>query len=612
MGGFRNKRITLLVIFALISVALIVGKGPNWGIDITGGTRIMLQAESTQLRIKIAEQNTVQIDNHVNKILERLEDELNVQKPLILENYKQTKTLKVQIGKKVTENMISPYLPDGDKIVPGSLTYGTIERSRDRLIDALRERIDPFGTLGAQFKPVGERYIRFEVSLSPDKARTLLGETGRLEIFIENKLVIRGEHISVQSVSYNARDQEFGVPFNFRENGAKRFANATKGKAGTPGIIYLDRPTDSVLLFRESFLEDLVNSAELPQTTIDKADYLKDKHEFRLHIPPPRRYTKGENAVLWFPVKVKALMVKNGALTPKTENYLLKNASRIKSVIYLGELNELNENLVSGENLVFDNHALPIENISQGDRLPNKQLERATGIRSYPSISSEIAGDLQAARRGLSITIPGKGEETRNEAEQLKIVLSQSLPVSVSIQSITHLNPRLGNQALEEVFKAGIAAFIAVGLLIFFRYRRLKIVIPLMITMLCEVGITLGFSSIFPERLLTLGLPELGGLIAVIGTGVDHQIIIADELLGKKISETGKLPIDRRTKRAFSVIFAAAATTVAAMIALAYVGLGAMRGFAIITIVGVAISVLITRPAYARIVGTLLEREQAR
>ncbi|KXB09240.1 hypothetical protein AKJ46_00725, partial [candidate division MSBL1 archaeon SCGC-AAA833K04] len=179
--------------------------------------------------------------------------------------------------------------------------------------------------------------------------------------------------------------------------------------------------------------------------------------------------------------------------------------------------------------------------------------------------------------------------------------------VGVVIDNLT-----LGTEFLQEAIKAALAALIAVGALIYARYRRFKIVIPLMLTMLCEVTITLGFSSIIPASLLTLGLPEIGGLIAVVGTGVDHQIIITDEVLSGGTSRGGRLPIDRRTKRAFSIIFAAAATTIAAMVALATVGLGAMRGFAIITMIGVGISVLITRPAYARIIGTLLEREQTK
>lgn len=605
MAGFRDKTILLLVVFVSISAVFIVAKGPAWGIDITGGTRVMLQAESTQVRINMAVQNVDQLEKHVGKIENRIGEGLNVQRPLILENYRERGKLKIQIGKRVTENMIKPLLPEGDKIVPGSLKYETNPKSRDALVDAFRERVDPFGTLGAKFKPVGGRYIRFEVSLPPDKAKTLLGETGRLEIFIDNELVIRGEHMGpVQSVRYNAKEEAFEIPFSFTEEGAERFADGTKGKAGYPGVIYLDRPVHSILLFQKDFERDLNSSVESKMTPIKGIEYSENEHVFRFHLG-------GRETEHWFPIKVKAFMMGDGGLPPETENYLLEHRGEIRSVIYLGERNELGENLVSGENLVFDSYSLPLKNIPRGGRLAYKWLEKAAGVRSYPTISSDIAGDIAAARGGLSITIGGTGKKTREEAEQLKIVLSQSLPMSVSIQSVTHLNPRLGSQALEEVFKVGVVALIAVGLLVFFRYRRLKIVIPLIITMLCEVWITVGFCSALGESVLTLGLPELGGLIAVVGTGVDHQIIIADELLGKKFSDAKRLPIERRTKKAFSVIFAAAATTIAAMVALAYVGLGAMRGFAIITIVGATTSVLITRPAFAQIIGTLLEREKS-
>ena len=53
---------------------------------------------------------------------------------------------------------------------------------------------------------------------------------------------------------------------------------------------------------------------------------------------------------------------------------------------------------------------------------------------------------------------------------------------------------------------------------------------------------------------------------------------------------------------AFFIIFGAAATTIAAMVPLMSIGVGFIRGFAITTIVGVLVGILITRPAYARIV----------
>ena len=48
-------------------------------------------------------------------------------------------------------------------------------------------------------------------------------------------------------------------------------------------------------------------------------------------------------------------------------------------------------------------------------------------------------------------------------------------------------------------------------------------------------------------------------------------------------------------------------TTVVAMLPLLAAGAGLLRGFAIVTIAGVTFGVFITRPAYAKIVETLLK-----
>ena len=130
------------------------------------------------------------------------------------------------------------------------------------------------------------------------------------------------------------------------------------------------------------------------------------------------------------------------------------------------------------------------------------------------------------------------------------------------------------------------------------RYRKPKLVLAIIGVSLSEVLIVLGFAVIIGWY---LDLSSVAGIIAVIGTGVDHQIIITDEAVyqgqGKK-----RLVIKTRISRAFFIIFTAAATTIIAMLPLAYVGLGRLRGFAVVTIVGVLSGVLITRPAYGRIV----------
>jgi preprotein translocase subunit SecD len=93
-----------------------------------------------------------------------------------------------------------------------------------------------------------------------------------------------------------------------------------------------------------------------------------------------------------------------------------------------------------------------------------------------------------------------------------------------------------------------------------------------------------------------LDIAAIAGILAAIGTGVDDQIVILDEAVrGRKESVNTK----ERLKRAFFIIFAAYATTVAAMLPLWNAGAGLLRGFALTTIVGVTIGVFLTRPAFA-------------
>ena len=62
-----------------------------------------------------------------------------------------------------------------------------------------------------------------------------------------------------------------------------------------------------------------------------------------------------------------------------------------------------------------------------------------------------------------------------------------------------------------------------------------------------------------------------------------------------------------KLKKAFFIIFAAYTTTLAAMFPLFKAGAGLLRGFALITIVGVTVGVFITRPAFATIIEKLTE-----
>ncbi len=82
-------------------------------------------------------------------------------------------------------------------------------------------------------------------------------------------------------------------------------------------------------------------------------------------------------------------------------------------------------------------------------------------------------------------------------------------------------------------------------------------------------------------------------------------MIIADEVLDEGDVSSARV-FQSRFRKAFWVIGAAAATTIIALSPLAVLSLGDLKGFAIITILGVLIGVLITRPAYGDILRRLL------
>jgi preprotein translocase subunit SecD len=235
-----------------------------------------------------------------------------------------------------------------------------------------------------------------------------------------------------------------------------------------------------------------------------------------------------------------------------------------------------------------------------------------------------------------------KMEDAIEEKLSLQTILrSGALPVTLEVSSVDIISPTLGKEFFNSAgFAAGFAGLIVFGI-IFIRYRKLKVALPLVLIAFSEVVIILGIAAINDSMIWftvlgisflliltswwkkheidiyawsgailipllgmmswTIDLPAIAGIIAVIGTGVDHQIVIADETLKGKRKER-IYTLKENIKRAFFIIFGAAATTIAAMLPLMSIGIGLVRGFAITTIVGILVGVLITRPAYAKII----------
>ena len=233
---------------------------------------------------------------------------------------------------------------------------------------------------------------------------------------------------------------------------------------------------------------------------------------------------------------------------------------------------------------------------------------------SSPEISADVANGVPQT----DVQVTGSNstkDAAMSEAKSLQAILqSGSLPVQVSIAGIQGISADLGDQFKNGALMAGVLALIVVALIIFVRYKRPILVIPIIFTSIAELIIILGAASVIHWE---IDLAAIAGIIAAIGTGVDDQIIITDEVLKKgKVSKRRRTGLNIKIKGAFFIIYASAATLIAAMIPLLYVGLsrgmtgiGLLSSFAFTTILGVLIGIFVTRPVYAKFIEKFVVKE---
>ncbi|MEM5778170.1 MAG: hypothetical protein QXD43_03085 [Candidatus Aenigmatarchaeota archaeon] len=224
------------------------------------------------------------------------------------------------------------------------------------------------------------------------------------------------------------------------------------------------------------------------------------------------------------------------------------------------------------------------------------------------SISAELKG--QAYTTPAITGFRQTREDALKEQLMLKSILqSGALPVGLEISRVDQISPALGREFFEATIIAAIVASIAVAAVLFIRYRSFKILLPNMLWSFFELIITLGVAAAIKW---TIDLASIAGIIAAIGSGTNDQIMIIDEILEGGTKEEKRLySLKQRIKRAFFIIFGSAATVIASVVPMMFIGIGAMKGFAVTTLIGVFIGVVITRPAFAVVAERILEKKEA-
>jgi preprotein translocase subunit SecD len=452
------------------------------------------------------------------------------------------------------------------------------------VLTVLQTRLNAYGLKDISVKPAGDEYIIVAIAetnpQSVNQLQSLLGQQGKFEALFNGQLILAGSDIisviTDPQKGYGVRGSggtyEWIVPFLLTNDAANRFAQAVSGHCTALGTtdqcqevvyMFIDRPDDAVILMNkttygaeksmpEDFesststiaLEDLVNNSA---TTLIVTNVLDNSVLARLQnktvIIPENSFDK---TIL---EKYASKVIEK----PKVAKYWIINALNLENIVHL------------------------TPGITAGNPI------------TEPTITGHSATIDDAVKEMNRVTI---------------LLKSGKLPVSVSVGSVSTISATLGSDFLKYSAIAGAFAGLAIIGIVFIRYRNIKIAAPIILTSFSEVFLILGMAALIGWQ---IDLVSVAGIVAAVGTGVDYQIIIIDEILRKE--QEAMLSTTAKIKKAFAIIFMAAGTIIFAMFPLLFLGLGSLKGFAITTILGVLIGLLITRPAYASIVNKLTATE---
>lgn len=249
--------------------------------------------------------------------------------------------------------------------------------------------------------------------------------------------------------------------------------------------------------------------------------------------------------------------------------------------------------VTSNLSVVGDSLSKPLDLFLDDNYYSN--LSISSGLKGNPVTQISISGAGTGATQDDAI------KDAQAEMKRLQtVLLTGSLPFKLEIAKIDTISPTLGNTFTKYILVAGLLALVSVAIIIFIKYRKLKLIIPPLLISTSEIIITLGIAALVKQD---LDLPGIAGILAAIGTGIDDQIVVLDEAEHKE-----ELSFKQKIKRAFTIVMGAFFTSAVSLLPLLWAGAGLLKGFAIMSLIGITVGVFITRRAFADMVSIIEEK----
>ena len=220
-------------------------------------------------------------------------------------------------------------------------------------------------------------------------------------------------------------------------------------------------------------------------------------------------------------------------------------------------------------------------------------------IRSWPAINpTQNPNGINPAGTGAQIT----GIGSLKEAQNLALVLQTgALPVTFVPLERTDVSATLGKDSLKQAQNAAIGGLIVVALFLLFLYRFLGLV--------AVIGLGIYAAFMYGAILLlgvTLTLPGFAGLILTIGVAADSNVVVFERI--KEEARAGKsvrAAIAAGYAKGFHTIIDANVVTAITALILFAVATASVKGFALMLLIGTAVSLITAVAATRAMLGLL-------
>lgn len=198
-------------------------------------------------------------------------------------------------------------------------------------------------------------------------------------------------------------------------------------------------------------------------------------------------------------------------------------------------------------------------------------------VVSAPNINGAISGGR------ASIT----GMATMQEAKQLAVVLKAgALPVKSNIVELREVGASLGAENVNSGLFAGAVglALVIAFMVVYYMGAGINAVFALLVNMVMIGAIMSMFHA-------TLTLPGIAGIILTIGMAVDANVIIFERIREElRAGKSSRMAINNGYGKAFTSIIDANVTTFLTAFILFQIGSGPIKGFGLTLMIGIAAS----------------------